>query len=56
MDDVINEVIFRCLQCGKEFMVPQGSRRRFCQDCTLKRIVAGTKQPKKGGKRDVPSK
>ena len=54
MDAVINKVTFRCEECGKEFLVPQGSRRRYCQDCTLKRIVAGTK--KKGGKRDVPDK
>ena len=48
MDDVINEVIYRCYDCGKEFTVPQGSRIRYCNECMLKRIKAGKKQEKKG--------
>lgn len=51
MDDVINEVTYKCQACGKEMLVPQGSRIRYCDTCMLRRIKAGVKQPNKGGKK-----
>jgi len=43
MDDVINEVTYICQDCKKPFQAPQGSRRRYCDPCMLKRIKAGKK-------------
>ncbi len=51
MDDVINEAVFRCLDCSKEFMVIQGSKRRFCDACTVKRMSTRAKRTQKGGKK-----
>jgi len=48
MDDVINEVVYICQDCGKEFKAKQGSRIKYCDACMLKRIKAGKKQEKKG--------
>jgi len=45
MDDVINEVIYRCQE---PFQAPQGSRIKYCDRCMLKRIKSGKKQEKKG--------
>jgi len=39
-----NKVVFRCENlkggklCGKPFIVRQGSRRKFCDDCLVERI------------------
>jgi len=33
----VNEVWYTCLDCGKKFKVRQGSRRRYCDECVLKR-------------------
>jgi len=33
-----NKVVFKCQKCGKPFIVRQGSRRRFCDDCLVERI------------------
>lgn len=51
MDDVINEVIYKCGDCHKEFTVPQGSKIKYCDTCMLRRIKSGVKQPKKGGRK-----
>ena len=32
------KVVFKCHKCGKPFLVRQGSRRRFCDDCLVERI------------------
>ncbi len=53
MDDIINEVTYKCQDkdCGKPFQAPQGSRRKYCDHCMLKRIKSGKKQEKKGIKK-----
>ncbi len=51
MGDVINEVTYRCQDCGKPFQAPQGSRRKYCDSCMLKRIKSGKKQKRKGGQK-----
>ena len=33
-----NKVVFKCQKCGKPFLVRQGSRRKFCDDCLVERI------------------
>lgn len=33
------KVVYKCQDCGKEFKVKWGSRRRFCDECTLKRVL-----------------
>jgi len=35
----MNEVTYRCENCGTEFEVVQGSRRRYCDPCTLKKML-----------------
>jgi len=52
MDDVINEVAYRCGDCHQPFQAPQGSRRKYCDPCMLKRIKSGKKQEKKEEKND----
>jgi DNA-directed RNA polymerase subunit RPC12/RpoP len=46
----MNQVIYKCQDkdCGKDFTVEQGSRRKYCDACTLKRILLGKKQKGKG--------
>ena len=44
------EVIYECKSCGKKFTVEQGSRRRYCEKCTLRRILAGKRQKKPADK------
>jgi len=44
------QINYRCQDCGKEFPAVQGSRRRYCDNCMLKRIKSGKKQLKKGAK------
>ena len=34
----VEKVVFKCQKCGKPFLAPQGSRRRFCDDCLVERI------------------
>jgi DNA-directed RNA polymerase subunit RPC12/RpoP len=34
-------VIYHCQACGNEFIVKQGSRRRYCDACLAKRVLAG---------------
>ena len=51
MDDVINEVTYKCLDCGSDFTVIQGSKRRFCDACTIKRLATRAKRTQKGGKK-----
>ena len=44
-----NKVVFKCKKCGKPFIVRQGSRRRFCDDCLVERIShKGEKEGKDG--------
>ena len=50
MDDVINEVTYHCQDCHQPFSAIQGSRRRYCDSCMLRRIKSGKKQKKKGEK------
>ena len=50
MDNIINEVTYLCQDCKEPFQAPQGSRRRYCDNCMLKRIKSGKKQLKKGAK------
>jgi len=33
-----NKVVFKCQKCSKPFIVRQGSRRRYCDDCLVERI------------------
>jgi len=33
-----NKVVFKCRGCRKPFVVEQGSRRRYCDDCLIERI------------------
>jgi len=41
-------VTHTCEQCGAQFEVPQGSRRRFCAECMAERLTAGgSKSPKR---------
>jgi DNA-directed RNA polymerase subunit RPC12/RpoP len=35
----MNKVEFICLDCGKTFLAPQGSRRRFCNDCWIQHAL-----------------
>jgi len=43
-----NKVVFKCKKCGKPFIVRQGSRRRYCDDCLIERIIH---KEKEGGQR-----
>jgi len=36
--DEENKVVFKCKKCSKPFIVRQGSRRRYCDDCLVERI------------------
>lgn len=36
-------VKYNCEDCGKEFDADQGSRRKYCPDCTYKRVVGPKK-------------
>jgi len=44
-----NKVVFKCKECGKAFIVRQGSRRRYCDDCLVERISnKGVKEGRDG--------
>jgi len=51
-----NKVVFRCENlkggklCGKPFIVRQGSRRRFCDDCLVERISRKGEKEGRDGK------
>ncbi len=39
---------FSCEQCDKEFVAEQGCRRKYCDKCTTRRLIAGAKnKPRK---------
>ena len=42
-----NKVVFKCQKCGKAFIAPQGSRRKFCADCLVEKVCH---KKKKGNK------
>jgi len=48
-----NKVVFKCEKCGKPFIVRQGSRRRFCDDCLVERI---SHKEAKGGRDGIHSR
>ena len=34
-----NLIIYHCEECREEFEAEQGSRRRFCDKCLIKRVT-----------------
>jgi len=43
----MNTVVYHCLDCQAEFQATQGSKRRYCDACTMKRVLYGKPQEKK---------
>ena len=37
------QVVHTCLRCGMTFVVKQGSRRRYCGECVVKRLNKETR-------------
>ena len=42
-----NKVIYKCQDCDKKFETYQGSRRKYCRDCTTDRQGARRKKAKR---------
>ena len=45
-----NKVVFKCHKCGKPFLAPQGSRRKFCDDCLVEKVCHKKKKEGRDGK------
>jgi len=51
-----NKVVFKCQRCGKPFVISQGSRRRFCDDCLIERVSHKEVKEGKDGKANTRRK
>ena len=48
----INLVKYRCEECNEEFEIKQGSKRRFCDKCLIKRVTEKGKKEGEDGNSD----
>jgi DNA-directed RNA polymerase subunit RPC12/RpoP len=45
----MNKVTYKCQdkECSKSFEVEQGSRRKYCDDCAIKRLLHKERKKRK---------